>query len=566
MTVNDYDRETGLMREKYDANIREEREKFTKELSEAVKREIDRVLPFWLGETADAVRYNIPDPGIYATQADLYRLSPILGTAVDVLGQDMGTTKFNVKRVIGEDEREMINHPFEQLLKNPNPVDSQLELMQGTSDNYKLNGNAIWWQNKENADAEPDEIWPIAYHMVQPIPDRQLYIDHYDYFPGNGKTLRLETWEVVHFKTYNPNSRFVGLSPLESLAITLRGDQSMRTTSTSTYAQHNGAPPSILAFKDYPNKDSWTSIKQEVRESADRNQMMMLRGVGDGVTWLQRAMSNKDADFIAMLSKNMEDVFNRMAPGLLGMLSKDATEATALASRATYSEKTLWPMMQVFAQKISSDILPAYAYGQRLVGYFDDPRVVDRKLQLEEQTAYERSHTIEEVRKEFYQDDPLGDDRDDLFVVQVNAQTGDGTEPPAKPVPPQLQNNLPVNQQQPMNQDMNMTDMPQAEQGQDAMQANKARADVLLALNGWQRKAVKHVGKPVDFDDKQVIPAEARQYINKHLPACKTGGDVRSIFTDARKMLYGEKEKSVENVESLLEGIRLALKGLELQK
>ena len=32
-----------------------------------------------------------------------------------------------------------------------------------------------------------------------------------------------------------------------------------------------------------------------------RNEMMMLRGVGEGVTWMSRALSSRDAEFIENL-------------------------------------------------------------------------------------------------------------------------------------------------------------------------------------------------------------------------------------------------------------------------
>ena len=183
---------------------------------------------------------------------------------------------------------------------------------------------------------------------------------HYDYFAGNGKAqMRLETWEIFHLKTYNPNNRFIGLSPLESLAVTLRGDLEMRETTTNNYAEYGGAPQSILTFKEFVADPAWKDVKAEIRSAAKRNEMMMLRGVGDGVSWLQRALSNKDMDFVAGLKQNLTDVFNRMCPGLLSMLSENATEANALAARATYSEKTQWPLREVIAQKGTSDILPA---------------------------------------------------------------------------------------------------------------------------------------------------------------------------------------------------------------
>lgn len=510
------------------------------QISEAVKRELDFKIPNWLGETADAFRWNMPDPTIYATQADLYRLSPILGTAMDILSNDVGTSKFNVERMVGEETREIPNHEFEELLRNPNPADSGIEFIQATVDSYKLNGNHIWWLNRADRFSVPSEMWPIAYSAVMPVPDRNLYIEYYEYYPGNGNVMRLETWEVVHFKTYNPDNRFIGLSPLESLIQTIRGDLAMRKTNTVNYAEYGGAPQSILAFKDFVGEPNWTNIKDEARTAARKNQMMMLRGVGDGVSWLQRGISNKDMDFVAGLKQNMTDVFNRMCPGLLAMLSESATEANALAARATYSEKTLWPMMEVIAQKITADILPAY--GRKLIGHFTDPRVVDRKLQLEEQTAYERTHTLDETRRKYYKDDPIGDDRGDELVAQVGPISQ-----PEPSQPPQI-----ITQ-------VRNTQPPEIAPG--SQQADEVAVKAIEELQKWRRMALQGKSKSRTFKTV-VIPRATAENIRSKLGTLDDKEHINAVFDGAIKAIQRANRSQLD----ILEGIRLGVQALESRR
>ena len=292
---------------------------FNAAVEEAVKKELDKVHG-WLAETADAQRWDLPHHGInpvYANQSDMYRLSPLLGTALDILADDVGLSNVNVKRRVGEEVRDITNHEYEMLQRTPNPLDSGLEFVRDTVMSYKLNGNAIWWLNRKSEYEKPLEMWNIPFEMVNPVPDKRLYISHYEYYPGHGKQPEiLPTWQVVHFKTYNPKNRFVGLSPIESLAMTLQGNLGMRETKTKQYTEYGGSPPSILAFNDFVQNDAWSDLKTEVKAAALRNEMMMLRGVGErGVTWMSRAVNSKDAEFVENLKVDMEDVFNRMAPG-----------------------------------------------------------------------------------------------------------------------------------------------------------------------------------------------------------------------------------------------------------
>ena len=511
---------------------------FTAMVTEAAKRELDKVHP-WLGETADAQRWEIPDPIIYANQSDLYRLSPILGTALDILADDVGLSKFNVKRMVGEDERDIPNHEFELLLRTPNPLDSGLEFMRDTTMSYKLNGNAIWWINRSGWYDKPDELWPIPYEMIQPVPDGRLYLSHYNYFPGNGKLpIPLATWEIAHFKTYNPHNRFVGLSPIESLAMTITGNLGMRRTKTRQYTEYGGAPQSILAFKDWVNNEAWKDIKTEARTASLKNEMMMLRGVGDGVTWMARAMSNKDAEFIENLQSDMRDVFNRMAPGLLAMLDANATEANALAARATYSEKALWKTLEAFAQKITADILPVY--GRKLIGEFDDPRVVDRSLEMKEQELYAKTHTIDQVNAKYYQEDPLGDERGDLLVSEIRTRNAFGNTD---------------------TQDESQSATVETDEDTgDEETATKAAIDDMkrwrtIALRGKTGKAESYIS--------QYIPGELMKSVKARLPELSTRDEIATYFDGQI-----EKLKPVPKVNPLhlLQGIEAGVKALELSR
>jgi phage portal protein BeeE len=528
-------------------------QQMTARIGEAVKREMEKV-ERWQAETADSQRWRIPPPEIFASQADLYRLSPDLGTALDVLSNDIATAKFNVKRMRGEELIDIPNHEFELLLRDPNPMDSGLELMRDTVCNYKLNGNAIWWLNREDEFSKPDEIWAIPYQMIKPVPDGRLYLSHYEYFPGNAKSpLRFELWEIVHFKTYNPHNRFWGLSPLESLITTITGNLGKRVTSKDTYVEHNGMPPGILAFKDWVPNEQWEDIKKEKRQAAKRNEMMMLRGTGDAVSWLQRAMSNKDAEYMDSLKQDMTDVFNRICPGLLAMLSETATEANALAASAFYDDKTLWTMMETIAQKVTPKILPAY--GIKLVGIYDDPRYVDRKLKLAEQEAYERTHTVAETRKEFYQDDPLDDERDKELVAQAGKLAKE------EPLNAPSNNNGISVPNWPGGQEIPSNEMAMEDTGAEDVTAKAVIDD----MKKWRRMAIQGVEKASKADKalhytSALIPAITMQSIKTRLVMTKDKDTIAKMFDNH---IEGMKPKPKLDGLQILKGIELGVKALE---
>lgn len=528
--------------------------KFEGQIRESVKRELGKV-PHFLGETADALQWSMPDPSIYANQADLYRLSPVLGAALDVLMDDVGLSKFNVKKVRGERTTDISNHEFELLLRTPNPLNSGMEFMRDTTANYKLNGNAVWWLNRSAQYEKPTEMWTIPFSKIQPVPDGRMYLKRYDYYPGNGKqSIPIPVWQIVHFKTYNPHNPFVGLSAIESLAVTLHGNLGMRKTKTKMYTEYGGAPQSILSFKDWIPDDVWNDVKQEKRDAAMRNEMLMLRGVGEGVSWMARTVSSKDAEFIENMKQDMLDIFNRMCPGLLAMLDANATEANALAARATYSEKALWKTLEAFAQKITSDILPAYESPQiKLIGEFDDPRVVDRKLELEEQAAFERSHTLDEVRKEWYEDSEIGDERGNLLITQIKIDSGQ-----TPPAGAQQNNPAPIT-------DMPNTDTVPAEQmGMQGTTGEDMTAKATIeALQAWRKIKLRGKTEKAHAFQNDAIPDNTLRTIKAKLETMTEPEEIKKLFDG-----YIERYKPQPKVNPLdvLKAIELGVRALEIKK
>lgn len=479
------------------------------ETVEALKAETGKYEK-WMLETADVEKHNIPDPSVYGNQADLYRKLSWVLLAVDLTASAGSLTPFSVARVISEKEpKDIPNHDFELLLENPNPMDSRYEFLYGTIAYYKLTGNAYWWVNSKDENSPPDEMWVIPTDKIVPVPDGNMFLRGYMYYPGNGAEIFLPPHEIVHFKRFNPASRFVGLSAIEAIALVATGDLGMQKYNTTLFANNNGRLPSVMTFEQMVADPTWEKIKEDTREAARNREMLMLRGVGaGGVNWLQNAISQREMEFLEGRKANKEEIMTTIAPGSYTMLSENATQANSVVGRASFNELTVYPMHVMMGEKITNTLLKRYS-GRKLIGRFEDIRVTDKDIKLREQEAFERSHTLKEIREEIYGDDPLGDERDNLLVSQVTS----GTDAP----PPMVENNVTPDQVMP----------EQPDTQPDNSDANKAMRE---DLDRYKRKALKRIGQAVKFDSTN-IPEYVCDQIESQLSACKTEADVRAVFS-----------------------------------
>lgn len=394
---------------------------------------IQRPTSWQLAQAAGEL-YSVPEITLPQAQAELYQRLTWVQMAVHAVASMAATSALNVKRLEGEDEVDIPNHPFETLLGAPNPLQSRYEFLESIFAYRALTGNAYVWLNRTSANRPPSEMWVIPPHSIKPVPDERMYLRGYIYTNSAGEDIPLDLWEIAHFKRFHPLNSFVGLSPVEALATVAVGDMAMSKWNTNFFDKDNAKVPGLLAFADPVPDADWQRLKDDInsQHGGTKRRMMMLRNVGKGgVEWVSTAMSQSDMQFLQAREANRSEIFGMFAPGLDSVLAINATEANALAGKRTFVELAVWPQMVAVAEKITNDILPAY--GSKLKAEFEDIRVTDRALELQEQAAFAQVATVDEIRQKFYQLDPIGDDRGLLLPVQVTAAQAAPPEEPLQP-------------------------------------------------------------------------------------------------------------------------------------
>jgi len=241
-------------------------------------------VPEWFARTADVQRWETGNERVWSKQQDLYRVLSWVQIAVQHVASRIATTPIRVKQRTGEELQDIDNHPFEMLLDNPNPRDTGFELLYTFAAYRALTGNAYWWLNRTSENAPPSEIWPIPSDRIRPMPDGRMGIGHYKYDPGDGQEIRLEAWEILHSRRFNPNNLFVGLSPVEAIATVAAGDKAMQKWNTGFFARDNAKPSGVLAFADTFQPAEWDALKQQLKQEygGTKRGLMMLQNAKPG--------------------------------------------------------------------------------------------------------------------------------------------------------------------------------------------------------------------------------------------------------------------------------------------
>lgn len=484
----------------------------------------------WLLNTADIESLSYPQYTDNRNKISYFQRVSWVNIAVDKVATIGSGAKWNVKRREGESTVDIPNHEFERLMDAPNPTMSRADLIYATLAYMSVCNTAYWWVNY-GTNKKPVELWLIPTKQLSPIPDGRMYIKGYDYDPGDGRLIRLEPEEIIPFTGFNPDSMFTGMSNLDPLRTIMDSDIGMQNWNKKLFVSQNGRLPGILAFADPIPDTDWQMIQSDIDKAARLRNFMLLRNVkAGGVQWLQATASQKDMEFLNSRLANRDEIYAAIAPGLSSVLSVNATEANARIGKSTLIDFKVYPMLQKIASVLTTKLLPVY--NDNLILEPEDIRVTDKILRLQEMAEYSKTHTVDEVRAEYWQDDPLGNSTGSLLVAAAQSPALPMLSDPETPEEPYEAGNA----------SLDVT----AEF--DAVNAKDMRP-ALLELEKWERKS-KKAGKVAEFTAYN-IPAEI-------VDAIKGG----ATFDKAREMLKAGPDTSGGEIEKVIKMLELNLRAV----
>ena len=294
------------------------------------------------------------------------------------------------------------DHPFDQLLRRPNPFMSRFELIEQTVGNLEIHGNAYWFLAGEPG-GTPQELWPLRPDRVSIVPDAQRGVRGYVY-EVDGRQIPLDAAEVVHFRRWHPSNDYYGLSALEAARLAVESDRAMSDWNRRYFGEGMAVPAGIVAIRDRVNDADFERLKREWRASYGGRERKTAFLRGAAVEWHNVGLSQHDMDFLNARRFNREEIFQIFGIPV-GMFSENATEANALVGERVFIERTLWPKLVRIAEKISTDLLPFYGAG--LSGRFDDIRPQDKSAMFEEIRVARGILTVDEIRARYFQLGPI---------------------------------------------------------------------------------------------------------------------------------------------------------------
>ncbi|WP_119067797.1 phage portal protein [Aggregatilinea lenta] len=344
-----------------------------------------------------------PEIGQAGRYAGVYMGSPWVYVAVNRIAEAAALVPFRVTRRAGPERAVAVeDHPFERLLRRPNPLMSRFELIEQTVGSLEIHGNAFWFLAGEPGGI-PLELWPLRPDRVSIVPDARRGVRGYVY-EVDGRRIPLDAAEVVHFRRWHPANDYYGLSALEAARLAVETDRAMADWNRRYFGEGMAVPAGIVAIKERVGDADYERLKREWRTAYGGRERKTAFLRGASVEWHNVGVSQQDMDFLNARRFNREEIFQIFGIPV-GMFSENATEANALVGERVFIERTLWPKLVRIAEKITTDLLPFYGAG--LAGAFDDIRPQDKSQMLDEIRVAQGILSVDEIRARYFQLGPL---------------------------------------------------------------------------------------------------------------------------------------------------------------
>jgi len=194
--------------------------------------------------------------------------------------------------------------------------------------------------------------------------------------------------EVVHHRYPNPQSRFIGLSPLEGIASAVNINTQMSTYSEAVF-KNMARPDSVLTVEATMTNTTFERLKkqfnQEYGGARNAGKTAIIDGAGKK-DFKTISMKPSELSFIEGKKLTREEIADGYGIPM-SLLSPDSSnKAVAQTAFQQYMRDTIRPKLVLYEQKLNEQLVSLY--DENIFVAFDDPVPAEREQRRKDIEAH----------------------------------------------------------------------------------------------------------------------------------------------------------------------------------
>lgn len=266
-------------------------------------------------------------------------------------------TNYGMKAM--DDVVEIPSHPIIDLLQNPNPRDTFYDLIYKTDLFLELVGDAYWWV-KRDGNGIPIELHVLYSQFVNIQHDGQNKIIKYNYgIAVDGEwQYNFDPEDIIHFKFFDPNDLFHGISPLHACARS-HGLIEAMDTYEEALNRNLGIPSGILKYVNQ-------KLKPEDRQMVEKRWQQKFSSVGrankvvvtdQDMSYEPIGIEPRHMQFLDGRKWSREEILACYGVNPALLLTEHANYSNMVQASINYHHNTLHPRFKLISQTITNRLV-----------------------------------------------------------------------------------------------------------------------------------------------------------------------------------------------------------------
>lgn len=328
--------------------------------------------------------YGRPAPFKPKQSLEAYGDNAWLYSSVNVIASELARTNFLLQKRNAKGEMKPIErHQALDTMQRPQPIGggktmlTKMLLKMVTAFHLLLNGEAFWLLDRRLPDGlgrAPQRIDLLIPEFVYTRANSDGELVEYIYRLFQHKEIRIDPMDVVHFRLPDPAIWERGHAPTQSIRYALDNNKESDIRNLRLL-MNNAVPSGIITTGGQVNKTQIDLIKSQWRQGyGGAENAGKVAVVPEGMDFKSIQQTNQEMQFLEGKKMNMEEILAnfRVGPEMLGKTDSQ-TRANADAAIFVFQRFGMLPFVELFADTLTNDYLPAFPGTDGMEFGFPDP-------------------------------------------------------------------------------------------------------------------------------------------------------------------------------------------------
>jgi HK97 family phage portal protein len=262
--------------------------------------------------------------------------------------------------VIDESERPRTGQRAEGwFMERPNPYDSWEEIIEMWCFHMILTGNCYWLKDEKDAKGRPQALYPLLPQYMSIVAHPTEKVSHYLY-KINGKEIRFEQDDIIHFKRTHPSNLNYGLGDIEPAEDLFESFINANTLEEKFLA--NGAQVSGILSRDTSDgedvdEDEWKALKARFNaEYAGKKNAGKTAFLNGKWSYTKLGLTMAEMQQLEKEKWTIEQIFiNHGIPLSIAGIQGAANYATSRQDEINFRRMTCVPMLDILIGKLNTE-------------------------------------------------------------------------------------------------------------------------------------------------------------------------------------------------------------------